>query len=199
MNLDCHRDEHADLATLIGAASAGDEGAWRSLVELYWRRVYALARSRRLSEELAEEITQSVFVTLAEKLPSQEYEEKGRFESWLFRVAMNRIRDEGRRSARQATPTDPAEMREARLDETASAQDEEPELAQMRSAIAELNESDREIIELRHHAGMSFKGIADLLGEPVGTLLARHHRALRKLREMMESGDPATSGEAGMT
>jgi len=41
------------------------------------------------------------------------------------------------------------------------------------------------VIELRHHGGLSFQQMADLLEEPLGTLLARHHRALRKLRELL--------------
>ena len=119
-----------DVTMLLRAASEGDEAAWRSLVGLYARRVYARAKSRigrgipagggsgslgpgsgswpgiggqggagggsrRRSEgcELAEEITQSVFVTVASKLVGGGYTEQGRFESWLFRVAMNRIRD----------------------------------------------------------------------------------------------------------
>jgi RNA polymerase sigma-70 factor (ECF subfamily) len=49
-----------------------------------------------------------------------------------------------------------------------------------------LTDTDRDVIELRHHGGLSFKQIAELLDEPLGTLLARHHRALRKLRETME-------------
>ena len=49
------------------------------------------------------------------------------------------------------------------------------------------------MIDLRHVAGMSFKQISEHLGEPLGTLLARHHRALAKLRAILV-GDAA--GEA---
>ena len=37
-----------------------------------------------------------------------------------------------------------------------------------------------------HTGGMSFRALSDYYSEPVGTLLARHHRALRKLRVMLE-------------
>jgi len=55
----------ADTAAVIAAAAGGDEQAWRTLLAMYARRVYALARSRCRSDELAEEITQSVFATVA--------------------------------------------------------------------------------------------------------------------------------------
>lgn len=223
-----------DVTMLLRAASEGDEAAWRSLVGLYARRVYALAKSRlgrgipagggsgssgsgpgswpgigvhggagggsrRRSEgcELAEEITQSVFVTVASKLVGGGYTEQGRFESWLFRVAMNRIRDEVRRARRQAAPTDPEALNTLAASGSEAADERPAMLDALRSALERLADSDREVIELRHHAGMSFKQIADLLEEPIGTLLARHHRALRKLKDIMTAGG-ATPALAGL-
>lgn len=195
----------AALSSLLASAAKGDASSWRTLVQLYSRRVFALARSRCTSPELAEEITQSVFVTVATKLSQGEYTEEGKFEPWLFRVAMNRIRDEARRKSRQATPTDSDVLGEMpSLETLPSPGDQEHafvELSALRRAMTELSDSDREIIELRHHGQMNFKAMSELLNEPLGTLLARHHRALRKLKELVEQqlkpsqessqGDPA--------
>jgi len=189
-----------ELSPILEAACAGDEAAWRTLVERFWRRVYALVRSRCGQSELAEEVTQSVFVTVATKLRDGGYQEQGRFESWLFLIAMNRLRDELRRQRRQATPTDPGNLGAiagGRLDE--QQHELADELAALRAAVARLAEPDREIIELRHHAGLSFKQIAQTLDEPIGTLLARHHRALRKLRSLMESDEPAPTALSGQS
>src|ERR1044071_2785470 len=90
-----------ELAPLLKAASRGDPGAWRELVNRYGRRVYALAKSRCRNEDVAEEIAQSVFATIAAKVGGGEYTEVGRFESWLFRVTMNRVRDTERRAKRR--------------------------------------------------------------------------------------------------
>lgn len=198
------------LGRLLALAVRGDEDAWRALVALYARRIYALARSRlgqsgrprsgtsgpwAHGDDRAEEITQSVFATVAVKLRSGGYAEQGRFEAWLFRMAMNRIRDEVRRSQRQAAPTDPSVVlsaADARRDSTAAPTTDERELSALRDAMDALTEADREVIELRHHAGLSFKQISDLLDEPLGTLLARHHRALRKLKDAMLTRLPAS-------
>jgi len=177
------------VATLLRAASKGDESAWRRVIDLYGRRVYALAKSRCGGHEQAEEITQSVFVTIATKLGSGQYTEQGRFESWLFRVAMNRVRDHARRVKRQAAPTDPDVIAALPLADPRSHSSPAPDLAALRAALHRLGDADREVVELRHHGGLSFKQIAALLEEPVGTLLARHHRALRKLRELIESDE----------
>jgi RNA polymerase sigma-70 factor (ECF subfamily) len=178
----------------LAAAARGDARAWEEITEVYGRRVFALVRSRFRSDELAEEITQSVLVTVATKLASGGYTEQGRFEPWLFRIAMNRVRDEARRRVRWAAPGSPtpeSDVRE-RPGEHASPADahdsgraDAGEVARLRAAMEELPDADREIIALRHHGGMSFKAMAELLEEPVGTLLARHHRALRKLKDCL--------------
>jgi RNA polymerase sigma-70 factor (ECF subfamily) len=193
---DTQADESAgqtafDVAELLTAASRGEERAWREIIRRYGRRVYALAKSRCQRAELAEEVTQSVFATVAATLGRGGYTEQGKFEPWLFRVAMNRIRDEMRRSGRQAEATDPAEF--GRIEAHAAGEngtETGAALERLRHAMAQLPAADREIVELRHHGGMSFKDMAELLEEPMGTLLARHHRALRKLKALMgEDGD----------
>ncbi len=181
----------AGLAGLLTRASAGEPAAWRELVGLYARRVFAMAFSRFRDRELSEEISQSVFATVAIKLRSGDYTEQGRFESWLMRVTMNRIRDEARRARRQATPTDPSALSDVR--ETPGPDGEDPgRFVRLREAIAALPEADREVLMLRHQGQMGFKEMSELLEEPVGTLLARHHRALRKLREALESQEAAS-------
>lgn len=188
-------DEANRLALLLCRASEGDEQAWREIIDLYARRVFAMAQSHLKRADLAEEITQSVFVTVAQKLPaaseegSGAYREQGSFEPWLFRITMNRVRDEARRAKRQARPTDTQELAEAMPAEGASTPDIElaPELACLRTALDQLDGPDREIIDMRHIGGMSFKQIAGVLESPIGTVLARHHRALKKLRNIMES------------
>lgn len=175
-------------AVLAGAVG-GDQRCWDELVRLYARRLFALANSRLRSPDRAEEVVQSVFSTVAAKLMSDGYAEQGQFEAWLFRIAMNRIRDQVRRDRRS-----PFRQSEDALASAQSADSppsiachDDPMLVRLRQCLAELSDKDREIIELRHHAQMSFKQIAALLEQPLGTVLARHHRALAKLRELLES------------
>jgi RNA polymerase sigma-70 factor (ECF subfamily) len=193
-----------DLAGLLSSAAGGDEAAWRRVIELYGRRVYALVKTRCKRADLAEEVTQAVFVTVATKLragaPGTEdagggYSEQGRFESWLFRIAMNRARDEMRRVRRHATPSDPAAFARLPASHDEPPADRPESLEALRVAIEQLPESDREVIHLRHHGQLSFKQMAELLDEPLGTLLARHHRALRKLKDLLTAAHAARSAE----
>jgi len=154
-----------------------------------------MARSRLHDEELAEEITQSVFVTVATKLGESSYTEQGRFEPWLFRITMNRVRDLCRKRTRHATPMAPEHFAsvEGKNEPDPHEKDaDQKQLNDLRSAMTQLSETDREIIELRHHGQLSFKQIAVMTGDPIGTLLARHHRALKKLRLLIEQLQPTS-------
>ena len=186
-----------ELGAIVAQAAKGDQAAWSELVTRYGRRVYAMAKSRLRDHEAAEDITQGVFVTLAEKLASQAgaYQEVGRFEAYLFRIAMNRVRDEARKRKRRPTPLSLQEG------DTGTPQAAEhaarDDLDELRAALAQLPDPDRRVVELRHLSQMSFKAIADLLQEPMGTLLARHHRALKKLRQVLENQTKTNMQETG--
>jgi RNA polymerase sigma-70 factor (ECF subfamily) len=190
-----------ELQALLRRAAGGDSAAWRAIVGEFAPRVYGLLRAQCGDSELSEEIAQSTFCTLAAKIG--EYVECGRFESWVFRIAMNRLRDEMRRRKRHARPMDDEPLREVAGRGSSGVKASDVAAAEVRERLARamgrLPEADREIIDLRHTGGMSFKALSDFYGEPVGTLLARHHRALRKLRGMLEdmgvTADDA--GEAG--
>ncbi len=182
------------LGEILRAASAGEAEAWAEVVRLYSGRVFALAKSRCRNVDVAEDITQSVFTTVAAKLGSGEYVEQGRFESWLFRVVMNRVRDHIRKVRRR--PEESTQQMDTRAARPERSDDESAMCDRLRAALERLPEADREVVELRHHGGLSFNQIAEMLGEPLGTLLARHHRALKKLREIMESAQTGTEVRA---
>ncbi len=179
------------LERVLADAVRGDASAWEKLVSSFAPRIHGLVRAHVNDADLAMEIVQSTFTTVAMKLV--EYVESGRFEPWVFRIAMNRLRDEMRRRKRHAKPMDHGLFDGARKvgaperDEVAgAAMDRAMTADRLRAALEQLSESDREVIDLRHFGGMSFKELAEYFEEPLGTLLARHHRALKKLRGMLE-------------
>ncbi|MFW6059979.1 MAG: RNA polymerase sigma factor [Phycisphaeraceae bacterium] len=195
------------LEQTLRQAAAGDAGAWRRLVEAYTRRVFGLLLRQCGDRDLAEELTQATFVKVAATLGEGEgYEERGRFEAWLFRIALNGLRDEMRRRGRQARVMDMSsgglaghgeagESREGLVLPDGGAEDPAEVMGrremveQLRLAVAELSEPEQRVLHLRHTAGLSFAQIAETLGEPLGTVLARGHRALGKLRKKLASAD----------
>jgi RNA polymerase sigma-70 factor, ECF subfamily len=174
------------LEATLRRAAGGDQFAWRSLVDAYAARVFGLLRAQCGDADLAEELTQSTFCTMVTKLGS--YTEVGKFEAWLFRIAMNRLRDEMRRRRRQAAPMEAESLTGMAGAAPPERRDSEPESAEreaLEKALGQLSEADRQVIHLRHRAELSFKQIAEVLDEPIGTVLARHHRSLKKLRDIL--------------
>lgn len=206
-----------DADSTAASVSESAEDAWRSIVERYSPRVFGLLVRQCGDRELAEEITQATFFKVVQNL--EKYNEQGRFEPWLFRIAMNRLRDEMRRRKRQAKTIDMspgagadsgtpggkggsqwAAVQHKVVDHHAveNRDDEDPaekisraeQVERLRAAIASMSEADRQIIHLRHTAGMSFAEIAESLEQPLGTVLARGHRALAKLKKLMLEDEP---------
>lgn len=178
------------------AARHGDAQAWRNLVELYSPRLYALAMRLTADHELAEEITQATFVKLLENM--NRYREQGCFEPWLFRIAINLLRDQIRQRTRQPTQypaTDPFEESANPFDPPQRESDpfyqlsRQEDLQRLQEAVKRLSPAEQEVLYLRHTVGLSFAQIAQTLQEPLGTVLARTHRALAKLRKILM--DPA--------
>lgn len=176
------------VARALRAAAEGDEVAWRVVIDHYAPRVFGLLRAQCGDGELAEEIAQSTFCTVASRIAT--YVEEGKFESWLFRIAINRLRDEQRRRARHAAPTEHAALDLAPGGARGSGEGgadgiEEDSRSALHAALARLAPADQRVVHLRHCGGLSFKQIAEAVDEPLGTVLARHHRALRKLRDLL--------------
>lgn len=209
-------EQPGSLDQTLAAAADGDGQAWVQLVSAYSGRVFGLIYKQCRDKELAEEIAQETFVKVVQKLTSNDgYREEGKFEPWLFRIAMNKLRDEMRRRGRQARPMDMSPAATASSNEQASGWaaaesgvlaggpsmpdapldqlDRAEQVTLLKQAIATLPEADQEVLHLRHTAGLSFAQIAETLDQPLGTVLARGHRALGKLKKLM---NPDTESQA---
>lgn len=199
----------AKLEQILGRAAGGDDRAWRIIVDTYTRRVYGLLVRQCGDRELAEEITQVTFVKIVSHI--SRYRELGKFESWLFRIAMNKLRDEMRRRKRQARSVDMTEGRSEEQAAWSQMEDQvmhrkdpeennplerltrEEQVQLLKAAIAKLSPSDQQILEFRHTAGLGFAQIAQMLDQPLGTVLARGHRVLGKLRKLMDQENKPNS------
>jgi RNA polymerase sigma factor (sigma-70 family) len=183
------------LGELIAAAQAGEARAYRELLDLYGRRLYGYFLRATGRHHEAEDLLGELMLRLVAKLGN--YDDRGRFEPWLFRIAANMVRDRIRRMRSSPPPVslsaeaEPGAIRGdqllARTEDVETGLLAEEASADLGEALARLDVTTREMILLRHFGQMSFKEIAEIFDCPLGTALARVHRGLRSLRRMMGS------------
>ncbi len=180
------RDALADLAD-IHRVLAGDNRAFRPIVERYADRVLAFCRSRRLDEDEAADVVQDVFLRAFRSLGSFRLGES--FPSWLFAIAANRLRSRGsKRSGDERKIEAIAAEEGAREGPDALAEAEKAfEAEAVRKAVATLPEEQRRVVELYYFAELSVAEVTEVLGIGEEAVKSRLFRARKKLRSLLES------------
>ena len=168
----------------IGRWLRGDVAAFEALVARWQEPVARFLFRYTGRADLVPDLCQEAFLRVYQAGPR--YRETGAFPGWLFRVALNVARDAGRRRRREPLPLNGVEPADpAAPAETLCRRGELG--AWMARAAAELPESLRVILALRHDEAMSFEEIARLTGAPASTVKSRFAAALSRLRERLEA------------
>ena len=187
------------LSDIIRRAQRKDADAFDALIDLFGRRLFGFFCRLTGSRTEAEDLLQEVFLRVVRRI--EQYEHDGQFEAWLFRIASNLVRDRIRRLRRRPAShsldggpdgdygrSDSAAAllmdQDAASPSDAASHSEEAD--RLQGALAMLNDSEREVLMLRHYSQMSFAEIALAMKTPLGTALARAHRGLLKLRKILE-------------
>lgn len=163
-----------ETSRAIVAAKQGDQEALRFLYIRYADNVYSYVATIVRDHHEAEDVTQQVFAKLVDGLGR--YEDRGApFLSWLLRLARNAAIDQLR--ARRAIPAlEPLE------NATELCEPDHDRLETLRTALEGLPEDQREIIVLRHLAGLAPSEIAVRLKRSESAVHGLHHRGRRALR-----------------
>lgn len=177
---------------LIRAAVAGDDAAFRELLERYKKRAYGVALGIVGDPDEAQDVVQDAFIKAYYNL--KEFRFGSNFYTWFYRLLVNQAIDRWRKTARAAAVS---------LDETWLSEESSPpetvafprtpeELAGNRElsealgrAIGALPEYHRAVIVLREVDGLAYEEIAAVLKCSVGTVMSRLHYARAKLREAL--------------
>lgn len=183
-------DSRSDAA-LVVAIGRFDEGALSAAYERHGGPVFALSRRLLRRRDLAEEVTQEIFMRLWTR-PERFDPDRGSLRSFLLADTHGRsvdlLRSEMARKAR--------EEREARL---APVPDKTPEAevldrvqnADVRRALDTLSDNERIAIALAYFDGYSYRQVAEKLGEPEGTIKSRIRTGMRRLRQELSASGVA--------
>ncbi len=152
----------------------------RAVYREYGRLVYSVSKSVIGSAELAEEITQQTFLKAWRAAATVD---PGRdLAPWLVTIARRTAIDMYRQESRQkAGNLDDVSVSHPALVVQPPSVDQTWESWQVRQALEELPDDERELMRLQHTEGLSQSQVAERLGVPLGTVKSRTHRAHRRL------------------
>lgn len=181
----------------------GDSAAFTELVARYQNRLLTVLEHLVQDRELAEDLTQDVFIRVYNA--RLRYEPEARFSTWLFtianNVASNALRSRSRRREVGVSEGNGADSTPLSLDQLAKAAsgslptralDKAEQAEMVRHAVASLSERQRMALLLAKFEGMSYQDIAQTMGLSVQAIKSLLSRARVNLKEMlapyMESG-----------
>jgi RNA polymerase sigma-70 factor (ECF subfamily) len=171
-----------DLTNIIIGCKNGDSKCFSKIVDLYASRCYGYFYRLTGNNDLSDELLSELFVKLVEKIGSHK---GGSFESWLFKIASNIFHDHLRSKQRRKKLLD-AKKEQLETEYTEEKRSDDEQIDKLQIRLKGLDPDTRELIMLRFYSQLSFKEIAQMRSEPIGTTLAKLHRGLKKLRELME-------------
>jgi RNA polymerase sigma-70 factor, ECF subfamily len=170
-----------------------DPQAMADLYDRYGRLAYSLILRIVRDAALAEDLVQETFLRVWNRAQAFD-EERGALGPWLLAVARNRaidyIRSSGGKMARNAYEL--GEMENPALFANLESQMVSADQARrIREALAKLNPSQRNVIELAYFEGLSQTEMAEKMGQPLGTIKTWVRSALKNLREELGAMAPA--------
>ena len=176
MNLPTERD-------LVERCRAGDEGAFRELVDTYKNLVFALIARTIQDRSRAEDLAQDVFLRIHRGLPY--FRGEARLSTWIYRIVANVcVQEQGRPRAAASLDDEKTRVRPSAADRRF----DDLELRdRLEKAIGRLPANYRLLIAGHYLDGMQYEDLAEALHVPIGTIKTQIYRAKQQLRRLLET------------
>ncbi|MGH3443257.1 MAG: sigma-70 family RNA polymerase sigma factor [Nitriliruptorales bacterium] len=170
-----------------GAFPTGAVPTWEEVARSHGRFLYSVAYRLTSNHDDAQDLVQEVLVRVQRGLVTYR---PGSLQGWLSRIATNAFLDDVRRRKRRPTEALPEEQERAdRVMPSSMAADEQLAMDQLpahiQDALRDLPDDYRAAVVLCDVVGLSYEGIAESLGVPVGTVRSRIHRGRSRLKAVL--------------
>ena len=177
---------------LIQRFIKGEQSCFEQLIHRHKNKVFAYISLYIRDQALAEDLFQDTFMKVIQSVRAGKYQDNGKFISWVMRIAHNLIIDHFRRIKQMNTVSnDDYESDLFNSKKFADSTVEDDMIKRqiqkdVRKMITLLPDDQREVVILRHYAGLSFKEIAEITEVSINTALGRMRYALINMRKIME-------------
>lgn len=170
----------------------GEQSCFEQLINRHKSKVFAYINLYIRDQALAEDIFQDTFLKVIQSVKCGRYADNGKFLSWVMRISHNLIIDHFRRIKQMNTISNDNYESDIFNSKQFAEENIEDSMVKkqihqdIRKMISHLPDDQREVVILRHYAGLSFKEIADLTQVSINTALGRMRYALINMRKLME-------------
>ncbi len=169
--------------TLFSQIAQGDDKAFEQLYYLTYKPLYAFILSMTLSKEDAEDLLQETYIRI--RGACHLYRKQGNPMAWMMKIAKNLFLMK-QRTERKTTIVDIDNYaNKLSLNQIPATEDR----ILLEELFKKVIQEDRDIIIMHVIMGMRHKEIAEILNLPVGTVLSRYHRSMKKLKQFAGSSD----------
>ena len=176
---------------LVSSYINGDEKSLEILIKRHKQRIYSFIYSKVLDRDLTEDVFQDTFIKVIRTLKLGNYNEQGKFVSWVMRIAHNLVIDHFRKNKRIPKFENSYDfdifsvLSDSSLDAEKSMIKSQI-LNDVKKLIEHLPNDQKEVLKYRFYNDMSFKEISDKTGVSINTSLGRMRYALINLRNIIE-------------
>jgi RNA polymerase sigma-70 factor (ECF subfamily) len=175
---------------LIKKYVEGNEEALSKLINRHKSRIYGFIYSKIKDTDIANDVFQDTFVKVIKILKSNSYKEEDKFVSWVLRISHNLIMDHFRKIKRMPIQRDTDEFSIFSILSDNSPNIENRIITNqiqidLKKLIEELNDDQKEIVEMRLYCNMSFKEISEEKEISINTALGRMRYAINNLRAII--------------
>ncbi|MFH0803783.1 MAG: sigma-70 family RNA polymerase sigma factor [Candidatus Tagabacteria bacterium] len=184
-------ENYNDQELIYDYLKKGDEKSLEILIQRHLKPVYGFAYRYVGNAQEAEDITQDVFVKVWKNL--KKFDGQKSFKAWIFTIAQNTSLDFlKKKKAMQFSDLENESGENALVEkfiDSSPLPDEFLEQKGIREifikAAGKLFPKYRRVLFLRHEENLTFREIAETLGEPLNTVKSRHRRALIALKKLL--------------
>jgi RNA polymerase sigma-70 factor, ECF subfamily len=171
------------LLELLTQARDGKEAAFTELYDLFFEKIYRFIFFRVGHKEVAEDLTEDVFIKAFANLKTLQKDSV--FEPWLYQIARNKIIDYYR-SKKLIIPLDEVEHTLEYETNVIDIVNLEAQQKIFIKLLKELSPEQQTVIKMKFLEGLENTEIAHMLNKPEGTIRVIQHRAIAKLKQLIE-------------
>jgi RNA polymerase sigma factor (sigma-70 family) len=167
--------------TIMEAVKDGNLQQASLLFERYHKRIFNFLARMTMDRDLAEDLTQNVFLRIIRYRTS--YRHGLKFQSWIYQIARNVFSDHYQANKNRFSNFVDVEKVSDHMADSNDEDDIDQKEKVLHRSLAKLTDEQRELLILTRFQHMKYEEVATIMDTTVANIKVKVHRAILKLRE----------------